>query len=97
MCIRDSKTAFYYRFVNVTMQILDTPENLYHTVQLRQIELSDDADSELEVLDSTPYTPKFSNIFQFLFDNTEEVVRTIGIISLFIIIILVWLDTIFNQ
>ncbi|EAY08815.1 hypothetical protein TVAG_213240 [Trichomonas vaginalis G3] len=91
------KTAFYYRFVNVTMQILDTPENLYHTVQLRQIELSDDADSELEVLDSTPYTPKFSNIFQFLFDNTEEVVRTIGIISLFIIIILVWLDTIFNQ
>lgn len=91
------KTAFYYRFVNVTMNIVETPENLYHTVELRQVELSDDLSEPLETLDSTPYSPKFSQIFAFLFNDTTQDVRTIGVISLFIIIILVWLDAIFNQ
>ena len=91
------KTAFYYKFVGVNMDIVNETSMLYHTVEIKQVELNDDGSSTFEREANELNTISLSSITDFMFTSIKDVTKTAGIIALVILIVLIWMDSLFHQ
>ena len=91
------KTSFYYKFINVSLDIVNASSRLYHTIELRQIEVNDDATGPVQLNEGEEqYTATFGMITSFLFESTKDIIRTLAVIVVFLCLILLWMDVIFR-
>jgi hypothetical protein len=91
------KTAFYYKFVGVNMDIVEEPSKMYHTIEIKQVELNDDGTSTFERETNELSTISLSSITDFMFKSITDITKTTGIIAIVILIVLIWMDSLFHQ
>lgn len=91
------KTAFYYKFVGVNMDIVNESSMLYHTIEIKQVEVNDDGTSTFQRESNELYTISLSSISDFMFASIKDVTKTAAVIALVILIVLIWMDSLFHQ
>ena len=89
-------SSFYYKIIGSNLQVLNASQNVnYHTIEFKQLEISDDATTQQPPSTLGLASARFSQITDFMFMSGSNSVETTAIICVVIIIILIWLDSLF--
>ena len=77
-------------FVSINTDIYNHNKD-YSILEIKQIELNENGNSIIPYRISNQYSASISMIFNFMFENTEDTTKTVGLLIIFSFLIIVWI------